>query len=109
VAGRKFARARRVVLFVSASLVAGLAWDLTRPPASAWSNRTAISAIHLYQRVASPLLSSAGVHCRFYPTCSRYAEQALERHGLLKGGWMAAKRIARCGPWTPVGTVDLPQ
>ena len=61
--------------------------------------RIGISLIHLYRVVFAWLPSS----CRFEPTCSRYAEQAIEKYGLLKGGWMGAKRIARCHPWNPGG------
>jgi uncharacterized protein len=99
---------RRAALLVVACLTAALAWDLTRPPALQWSAAAVVSAIHLYQRTGSPWLSRTVGRCRFTPTCSRYAEVVIQRHGLLRGGWRAARRIARCGPWTPLGTVDLP-
>ena len=56
-----------------------------------------------YQRYISPVI---GQHCRFYPTCSRYAAVAISRHGVMRGGVMAAKRILRCHPFHP-GGVDL--
>ena len=68
----------------------------------------AIGGIHLYQRTISPIAARAGIRCRFTPTCSRYAEIVIARDGLVRGGWQAAKRVARCGPWTQVGTVDTP-
>jgi putative membrane protein insertion efficiency factor len=68
----------------------------------------ALAGIHVYQRSLSPLAAHAGIRCRFTPTCSRYAETAIERDGVVRGGWRAMKRIARCGPWTPMGTRDDP-
>jgi putative membrane protein insertion efficiency factor len=68
----------------------------------------AVAGIHVYQRTLSPLAARAGIRCRFAPTCSRYAEQVIARDGLMRGGWQAIRRIARCNPWTPMGTVDLP-
>jgi putative membrane protein insertion efficiency factor len=59
--------------------------------------------LRLYQVTISPLL---GPSCRYYPTCSGYALTAVERHGALRGSWLAARRIGRCHPWTP-GGVDL--
>lgn len=61
--------------------------------------------IRLYQRFISPLLPRS---CRFYPTCSEYAAQAISRYGLLRGGRLAVKRIARCHPWNPGGWDPVP-
>lgn len=61
--------------------------------------------IRAYQVAISPLLPPT---CRFHPTCSTYALQALDRYGLIKGGWLAAKRIARCHPWNPGGFDPVP-
>lgn len=58
-----------------------------------------------YQVVISPILPAA---CRYYPTCSHYAIEALEKHGALRGGWMAVKRIARCHPFHPGGFDPVP-
>jgi hypothetical protein len=56
-----------------------------------------------YRKTLSPLLPPS---CRFYPTCSQYAKQAVLKHGSLRGVYLAAHRIARCNPWNP-GGVDL--
>ena len=68
----------------------------------------AIGAIHTYQRALSPLAERAGATCRFSLSCSRYAEIVIARDGLAAGGWKTLKRIARCNPWTEMGTVDAP-
>jgi len=65
--------------------------------------RVARGLIRLYQIALSPWL---GAHCRFYPSCSTYALQAIERFGCWRGGWLSLKRIGRCHPWHP-GGVDL--
>ena len=62
--------------------------------------------IRLYQRALSPLL---GPRCRYYPSCSQYALEALEEHGLLRGLWLALKRIGRCHPLHPGGFDPVPQ
>jgi uncharacterized protein len=59
--------------------------------------------IRLYQWTVSPLLGPA---CRFYPSCSQYALIAVLRFGVFRGGWLAARRLARCHPFHP-GGVDL--
>ncbi|HLL44298.1 MAG TPA: membrane protein insertion efficiency factor YidD [Segetibacter sp.] len=55
-----------------------------------------ILLIKIYQLAISPLI---GAKCRFTPTCSQYGKEALQKYGLIKGGWMTIKRIARCNPW----------
>ena len=72
------------------------------------TQRLALAGIHVYRRTLSPVAAHLGFRCRFTPTCSRYAEVVIVRDGVLRGGWQAAKRIARCGPWTPPGTTDEP-
>lgn len=57
-------------------------------------------ALRVYKVCVSPLLPSA---CRFYPTCSEYARQAVERHGAARGLGMALRRLARCHPFNPGG------
>ncbi len=60
--------------------------------------------IALYRYGVSPLLTP---RCRFYPTCSCYAEEALRSHGAVRGSWLALRRIARCHPWSGKSGVDL--
>jgi len=62
--------------------------------------------VRVYQWVVSPLLPPS---CRFYPSCSAYAATALERHGALRGSWLAARRLARCHPWHPGGVDPVPE
>jgi putative membrane protein insertion efficiency factor len=61
--------------------------------------------IRAYQVVLSPLL---GPNCRYYPTCSQYAIEAVEAHGSLRGTWLAIKRISRCHPWHEGGFDPVP-
>jgi putative membrane protein insertion efficiency factor len=75
---------------------------------AAYGQQAALAAIRFYQRRLSPVAEAAGVRCRMAPTCSRYAAVVIERDGLFRGGLKAAARLARCGPWTPTGTEDLP-
>jgi putative membrane protein insertion efficiency factor len=75
--------------------------------ASPLGTRAALAAIESYQAHVSPHLKGV-VQCRFTPTCSHYAHDAIEKYGLMKGGAKAAWRLARCGPWTKAGTVDPP-
>ncbi|MFC5282608.1 membrane protein insertion efficiency factor YidD [Pedobacter alpinus] len=61
--------------------------------------------IKIYQYLISPLLGSS---CRFTPTCSQYGVEAIKKHGPFKGGWLTAKRIARCHPWGKHGHDPVP-
>lgn len=61
--------------------------------------------IRAYQLALSPFL---GANCRFHPSCSSYALEALERHGALRGSWLALRRLARCHPWHPGGYDPVP-
>jgi putative membrane protein insertion efficiency factor len=62
--------------------------------------------IRIYQRTLSPLL---GPRCRFYPSCSHYAIEAIERHGAARGTWLAAKRLVRCHPLSAGGYDPVPE
>jgi putative membrane protein insertion efficiency factor len=99
---------RRVRLLILLLVAATVGFDVTRPPSAQWSAAAAVAGIRGYQAAISPILGGMGVQCRFEPSCSRYAVAAITKFGILKGGWRAVGRIARCGPWTPRGTVDLP-
>jgi uncharacterized protein len=59
-----------------------------------------VSLLRFYKAAISPLLPPS---CRFVPTCSEYAREAIERYGALRGGWMGARRILRCHPFHPGG------
>lgn len=65
-----------------------------------------IGLINLYRWFVSPLL---GQNCRFYPTCSCYAQEAIDTHGPLRGTWLAVRRIGRCHPWNPGGYDPVPE
>ena len=64
-----------------------------------------VQVMRFYGYAISPLL---GMNCRYDPTCSNYAIVALQRHGLLKGSWLAARRIGRCHPWGGSGYDQVP-
>lgn len=65
----------------------------------------ALSIIRLYQNTISRALPPS---CRFTPSCSQYGYEAIEKYGVLKGGWMALKRVSRCHPLTPGGYDPVP-
>jgi hypothetical protein len=64
-----------------------------------------VKLIRLYQITLSPYM---GRQCRYTPTCSNYALEALQKHGLLRGSWLAVKRILRCAPWGGSGYDPVP-
>ena len=70
-----------------------------------WPRRLVMLVIKGYRDLISPALPPS---CRFWPTCSEYTYQAVEKYGLLKGGWLAVKRLARCHPFNPGGYDPVP-
>ena len=68
--------------------------------------RLATLPVFGYRYLISPLLPAS---CRYQPTCSAYAIEAVERHGVLKGGWLALRRIVRCHPWGGAGFDPVPR
>ncbi len=69
------------------------------------ARRAVAFAILAYQQLVSPLL---GPRCRFYPSCSQYAKEAVLKHGLARGVFLAVRRIVRCNPWNPGGVDFVP-
>jgi uncharacterized protein len=67
--------------------------------------RILLLVVHVYRKVISPLLPPS---CRFYPSCSAYAVEALRTHGAFRGGWLTLRRLLRCGPWHPGGLDPVP-
>jgi putative membrane protein insertion efficiency factor len=65
-----------------------------------------ILLLQAYRVVISPLL---GQRCRFYPSCSEYAIEAIERHGSLRGSWLTLRRLSRCHPLHPGGCDPVPE
>ena len=70
-----------------------------------WLAALLLALIGAYRQWLSPLL---GPRCRFIPSCSTYALEAIQRHGPLKGGWLTVKRLCRCHPLTPCGCDPVP-
>ena len=67
--------------------------------------RFLVALVQAYRYALSPFL---GRSCRFFPSCSEYAIEALQRHGALRGTWLAMRRVARCHPWHPGGYDPVP-
>lgn len=81
--------------------------DAAVPREREWSTGALIALIGEYRQHVSPRLKGR-VQCRFVPTCSAYGLASVQKHGALRGAARAAGRILRCGPWTPLGTIDPP-
>ena len=62
-----------------------------------------VCLIHKYKKYISPVFQHFGVHCKYYPTCSDYTRQAIEKYGVLKGGILGIKRILKCNPFSKGG------
>ena len=99
---------RMALATVAVLLSMAVVVDLFRPPERQWTAFLLLAAIDGYQETLSREMAVAGVRCRFEPTCSHYAEAVIRRDGSAVGTWRAARRLARCGPWTPAGTQDQP-
>lgn len=76
---------------------------MTRTPPLLW---LPLALVKGYRYFISPM---TGPHCRFYPSCSAYAEEALLSHGIVTGGWLATKRICSCHPWHAGGYDPVPE
>ena len=74
-------------------------------PAAALYRRLILAALRAYKLTLSPLI---GTQCRFAPSCSEYAAEALIAHGPARGGWLAARRVCRCNPWGGSGYDPVP-
>jgi putative membrane protein insertion efficiency factor len=68
-------------------------------------SRFVVLLLRVWQYLVSPVY---GPTCRFYPSCSGYALEAVDRHGLVRGGWLAVRRLGRCHPWNPGGVDPVP-
>ncbi len=73
--------------------------------ANGWATKPWILLIRFYQYAISPFL---GRSCRFHPSCSEYAVESLQRHGVIKGLWLAVRRVSRCHPWHRGGYDPVP-
>ena len=102
-------RSLPAIIALIAILTAGalVAHEVRVPVRRQIMTRGAVYAIVQYRAYVSPHLRGR-VHCRFQPTCSAYGLESVKKYGAARGGWRAAKRIARCNPMTPMGTHDPP-
>ena len=67
--------------------------------------KIALGAVRFYQRYLSPAFGNS---CRYYPSCSQYTYQAIERYGVVRGSWLGIRRISRCHPWSKGGFDPVP-
>ena len=64
-----------------------------------------VAILHIYRAVISPLYGDV---CRYYPSCSAYGLRSVQEHGVIRGGWLTVRRLARCHPWAEGGIDDVP-
>ena len=62
-----------------------------------------IFLLKMYKKTISPIVSACGIHCKFYPSCSEYMAQAIEKYGAIKGGLLGFKRLLKCNPFSKGG------
>ena len=99
----------RILTLLGVLAVGGwLVYDVGQPPAAQWTTSAALVSLQTYRATLSPVFTRMGVSCRFTPTCSRYASAAYAKYGFVRGSYLTVRRVARCGPWTPLGTKDEP-
>jgi uncharacterized protein len=100
-------RLLRPHIWLAAVFIAALLFgaDSLRPPQKQVSVHLFAASVAAYHYVLHPI-TSRFVRCRYTPTCSRYAVEAVRKYGILKGGWMSARRVASCRSSVPFGTVD---
>lgn len=65
--------------------------------------KTIIFLLKIYKKLISPIISACGIHCKYYPTCSDYMVQAVEKYGIFKGGILGFKRLLKCNPFSKGG------
>lgn len=107
--GEGIPRSRGIAPLVLAALLGLLVGDALKPPSEQAGARLAVAAIDGYRVTLSPLLSRSGLaRCRFQPSCSAYAREAVARYGLPRGVLFAAGRLLRCHPFTKGGADPLP-
>ena len=98
---------RRRLLLAAIVIALFAIHDFDAPRGRGYAARGALLLIDEYRAHVSPHLRGRVV-CRFKPSCSAYGREAIAKYGFAKGSLKTAWRIARCGPWTPLGTRDLP-
>lgn len=87
------------------SVQTALPQALSRRAGPGFAARAAMALVRLYQRVFAGRPSP----CRYWPTCSQYTLEALEAHGLMRGGWLSTRRLCRCHPWGGRGVDPVPE
>src|SRR5678816_1229647 len=96
-------RSWKVVLLACGALCLYLVAEAFLPAASQPSAKVGVALLHAYQATGSKAMSAGGIHCRYTPTCSHYAEDAISYYGTLNGLAMTAGRLWRCSPWGGTG------
>ncbi len=96
-------KSRKAVAWTLFALCFYLAAEAFVPPTWQPTARVSVALIHGYQATGSPMMEAGGVRCRYTPTCSHYAEDAISHYGFLNGGLRAAGRLWRCSPWGGCG------